>query len=375
MHQQPLQEIRHRESLVGTGGPGLYNRQNDFRGLYVTRRIAAFVVAASIAGAVVVPVARQTSVFPGTMWETATPESQGLASAPFDALDEQIRTDVYGNVDRLLVVRARPRRRRTRRYARDYRAISRGRTGPIGCGEGCTDPAAMHEFNYFHPELASVLPGPRRAHAAVGHQVDRRDRRSASRSAAARSPRSMGRSCRSSRTATSRASIARLRRATLADLLTMRSGIEWHEQDRPLDETNTTVQLERSQDWIQFTLEPADGRRSRHEVGVQQRRQPADVRHHPHRHRPLHRRLRERAPVPAARHRDFHWKKTPTGHPGHRRRPVPRRPRSREDRLPLPARRDVERPPHPAGRLGEETRRHDTRRRRRRAGTTAISGG
>ena len=51
----------------------------------------------------------------------------------------------------------------------------------------------------------------------------------------------------------------RLHRATLDDLLTMRSGIEWHEQDRPLDDTNTTVQLEKSQDWIAFTLsQPMD---------------------------------------------------------------------------------------------------------------------
>jgi CubicO group peptidase (beta-lactamase class C family) len=48
---------------------------------------------------------------------------------------------------------------------------------------------------------------------------------------------------------------SRLRRATLRDLLTMRSGIEWHEQDRPLGDTNTTIQLERSKDWIQFTLD------------------------------------------------------------------------------------------------------------------------
>jgi len=51
----------------------------------------------------------------------------------------------------------------------------------------------------------------------------------------------------------------RLHAATLEDLLTMRTGIEWHEQDRPLDETNTTHQLEHSQDWIQFTLDqPSD---------------------------------------------------------------------------------------------------------------------
>ena len=39
----------------------------------------------------------------------------------------------------------------------------------------------------------------------------------------------------------------------------MRTGIEWHEQDRPLNETNTTIQLERSDDWVQFTLDqPSD---------------------------------------------------------------------------------------------------------------------
>ena len=58
-------------------------------------------------------------------------------------------------------------------------------------------------------------------------------------------------------------------------MLTMRTGIEWHEQDRPLNDTNTTIQLERSADWIQFTLEPADGRRAADEVGLQQRRQHA----------------------------------------------------------------------------------------------------
>ena len=51
----------------------------------------------------------------------------------------------------------------------------------------------------------------------------------------------------------------RLKKATLADLLTMRTGIEWHENDRPLDDTNTTLQLEKSKDWIRFTLsQPSD---------------------------------------------------------------------------------------------------------------------
>ena len=33
----------------------------------------------------------------------------------------------------------------------------------------------------------------------------------------------------------------RLYQATLDDLLTMRTGIEWHEQDRGFDSTNTTM--------------------------------------------------------------------------------------------------------------------------------------
>jgi CubicO group peptidase (beta-lactamase class C family) len=52
---------------------------------------------------------------------------------------------------------------------------------------------------------------------------------------------------------------ARLAAATLEDLLTMRLGIEWHEQDRPIGPENTTLQLEFSDDWVEFTLaQPMD---------------------------------------------------------------------------------------------------------------------
>ena len=51
----------------------------------------------------------------------------------------------------------------------------------------------------------------------------------------------------------------RLKKATVRDLLTMRSGIEWHENDRPLAAGNTTFDLEYSRDWIGFTLgQPMD---------------------------------------------------------------------------------------------------------------------
>ena len=107
----------------------------------------------------------------------------------------------------------------------------------------------------------------------------------------------------------------RLRQATVADLLTMRTGIEWHESDRPLDETNTTLQLERSPDWIRFTLaQPMDaepGAKWVYNSGgsalmAEIIRSATGV------HADEYARRQLFAPLGIA---SFHWKKTPTGHP------------------------------------------------------------
>ena len=107
----------------------------------------------------------------------------------------------------------------------------------------------------------------------------------------------------------------RLRKATLADLLTMRSGIEWHETDRPLDSTNTTLQLEQSPDWIRFTLaQPLDsdpgtkwaynsgGSELMAEVIRSATKTPADD-------------YAKRYLFTPLGITSFHWKRTPTGHP------------------------------------------------------------
>jgi beta-lactamase family protein len=255
----------------------------------------------------------QTVVWPAEGWPSATPESQGLGSAPFAALDKEIRDGVYGNVDRILVVR-RGRVIVNQRHARDYKAISRGQVGPIGCGEGCTDASRMHEFNYFHPNWHPYYQG-RDVHTL----------QSVTKSIAATV---IG-------VAIGRGEVAavdrpflpyfkdkdlsrvdpRLHRATLADLLTMRSGIEWHEQDRPLNETNTTFQLEGSQDWIGFTLsQPMDadpGAKWAYNSGGSHLMSGIIK-------SATGRFIDEYAsdwlfkPIGI---RDFHWKKTPTGHP------------------------------------------------------------
>ena len=169
------------------------------------------------------------------------------------SLDRDIRANVYGNVDALYVMRE-GRVIADHRYARDYREISRGRTGPIGCGYGCTDPSWNHQFNYFHPDWHPYYQG-RGVHSlqsvtksiaatVIGIALQRGEIKALDvpfltffkdRDLSKVDP--------------------RLHRATLEDVLTMRTGIEWHEQDRPLDATNTTVQLEAAKDWIQFTLQ------------------------------------------------------------------------------------------------------------------------
>jgi hypothetical protein len=95
---------------------------------------------------------------PGTSWLAATPASQRLSTAALDAIDRDARSGVYGNFDRLVVIRS-GYMVVNRRYARDYHAISRGTSGPLGCGQGCTDAAKMHEYNYFHPNWHPYYQG------------------------------------------------------------------------------------------------------------------------------------------------------------------------------------------------------------------------
>lgn len=188
--------------------------------------------------------------WPTDAWTTASPESVDLNGASFAELDRDIGQGVYGNVDRMLVVRG-GRLVVDAKYDRDYREISRGASGPLGCGEGCTDPAAMHDFNYYHPDFHPFYQG-REVHSlqSVTKSI------AATVVGIALGGEGLARPFLGFFEDRNLVDVdPRLRRSTLLDLLTMRSGIEWHEQDRPFDETNTTLQLEGADDWIQFTLD------------------------------------------------------------------------------------------------------------------------
>ena len=257
--------------------------------------------------------AQPRQVWPTAGWTKASPQSQGISAARFAELDRDVESGVYGNIDRMLVVRG-GHLVIDERYARDYRAISRGQKGPLGCGEGCSDPAAMNEFNYLHPNWHPYYQG-RDIHTLqsvtksiaatiVGIALGQKKIASVEipflsffkdRNLAKVDP--------------------QLHKATLQDLLTMRSGIEWHESDRPLDETNTTVQLEKSPDWIAFTLaqpmDAAPGTKWSYNSGGSQLLSGI-IR------TATGRFIDDYATEMLFRPlgiREFHWKKTPTGHP------------------------------------------------------------
>ncbi len=210
-------------------------------------------------GSVATPALAQDAPWPTDGWATDTPEAQGLEGSVFTTLDSEIREGLYGYVDRMVVVRH-GRLVVDEQYDQDYQAISKGAQGALGCGaETCTDEAAAADpYNYYHPSTHPFYQG-RDVHSLqsitksvsatlIGVALHRGEINSLE------SPLLSFFGNYDLSTVDER-----LHQATLDDLLTMRSGIEWHEQDRPLDETNTTLQLERSDDWIQFTLnQPSD---------------------------------------------------------------------------------------------------------------------
>ena len=238
---------------------------------------------------------------------------QAQSPGPLDAIAKDAEAGIYGNVDALLVIKD-GRTVIDRAFTRDYKAISRGRVSDIGCGEGCADAAWMHEFNYLHPDFHPYYKG-RGVHTL--QSVTKSIAATVIGIAAARGdlgPAGLDRPIVDFFKGHTYPD-PRLSKATLRDLLTMRSGIEWHEQDRPLNDTNTTVQLEKSRDWMAFTLaQPMDsdpGTKWAYNSGGSALM--AGVIHAATgRHIDDYAREHLFAPLGI---RDFHWKKTPTGHP------------------------------------------------------------
>lgn len=199
----------------------------------------------------------QDPPWPTNGWASSNPTAEGLSERALGDLDRRIRNGDFGYIDRLVVTRH-GRLVLNERYDNDYREISRGRRSQIGCGFGCVDPSWDHQFNYLHPDWHPYHQG-RDVHTlqSVTKSV------SATLLAVAIQRGQVGGVDQLLVPFLEGYDVSRiesgLRAATLEDLLTMRTGIEWHETDRPMNDSNTTIQLERSPDWVQFTLnQPMD---------------------------------------------------------------------------------------------------------------------
>lgn len=242
----------------------------------------------------------EASVWPTDGWAVASPSEEGLNEAPLVELHEKVEAGGFGYVDRLLVVRN-GLVVFSERYDNDYRKISEGRA------------AAAHQYNYEHPDWHPYFMG-RDVHtlqsvtksitsALIGIAIERDEIDGTAVLVLDFFPDELG------------GADERLKRATLEDLLTMRLGMEWHETDRPIGPTNTTIQLEESEDWFRFTFdqpmqsEPGEvwvynSGASHLMSGIVKEATGKYVDEYAEEHlfRPLG-------------IREYHWKKTPTGHP------------------------------------------------------------
>ncbi|MGW8284073.1 MAG: serine hydrolase domain-containing protein, partial [Gemmatimonadota bacterium] len=201
-----------------------------------------FVLAASLGS---VAVSGAGSVARAQEWVRSSPETEGLDPAPLLALDSAVKSGTFGNVDRLVVIRN-GKLVLSESYPLDYRRISAGFD------------MRPHQFNYQHPDWHPYYMG-RDVHSL---QSVTKSVTSALIGIAIGSGEIPGVDVPVLQLLEDydvEVPDERLATATLEDLLTMRLGIEWHEQDRPIGPENTTIQLEFSDDWVEFTLsQPMD---------------------------------------------------------------------------------------------------------------------
>jgi hypothetical protein len=258
--------------------------------------------------------AQTPAVFPGREWARSTPEQQKMNARPLLDLVQKAREGVYGNVDEIAITRNGVLVV-SEKFNRDYATISRGRKTAIGCGvDACSAAEEADPFNYLHPKWHPYYQGQ-----AIHTLQSVTKSVSATVIGAAMAQGRIGALDSPLLSFLSDYDLAnvdaRLRKATLADLLTMRSGIEWHESDRPLNETNTTIQLEKSADWIRFTLaQPMDaepGEKWVYNSGGSALMAEI-VRKTTGQHIDAYARQHLFTPIGIT---SFHWKKTPTGHP------------------------------------------------------------
>lgn len=179
--------------------------------------------------------------WPDDEWPVSTPEAEGIDAAAVQALHQDIENGTYGLVDHFLLIRH-GRVVADHHYVHDYATIA------------ADYDTTNHQYNYDHPDwhpyyrdtelhtLQSVTKSV--TSAALGIAVDEGligNVDTAIMSAFEGYQQDF--------------SDERRKAVTLEDLLTMRSGIDWNEMISYNDEENSCIQMEASDEWIQFVLD------------------------------------------------------------------------------------------------------------------------
>lgn len=180
--------------------------------------------------------------WPGESWTVSTPEKEGIDPTAIEDLVADIRAGEYGLVDHFLLIRN-GRIVADHHFKHDYEKISSQH-----------DPK-NHQYDYDHPAWHPYYQGTKLhtlqsvtksiTSVAVGIAIDEGHIPEGVETPALSffddyKP---------------DLSDARKKSMTLEDMLTMRSGISWNEMVPYVDERNSCIQLEASDNWIQFVLD------------------------------------------------------------------------------------------------------------------------
>ncbi|MEL7123414.1 MAG: serine hydrolase [Bacteroidota bacterium] len=196
----------------------------------------------------------ESSLFPTEAWPKSDLESSQISVEGIDSINTKVEQGLYGYIDEVFITQ-RGEAVYYRKYDNDYKAISQDKEGYLGCGYNvCKDSSQLNEFNYYHPDWHPYYQG-RTVHTL----------QSVTKSVTATI---MGIAFKEQKIPSLDDKLINyfsdyklentdplLKEVTIKNLLSMQLGMEWHEMDRPIDSTNTTMQLELSEDWIQFTLD------------------------------------------------------------------------------------------------------------------------
>lgn len=180
--------------------------------------------------------------WPGDVWPVSSPEKEGVDPKAIEQLVADMRSGKFGLLDHFLLIRH-GRIVADHHFEHDYQEIAKDHDQ--------TD----HQYNYDHPSwhpyykntnlhtLQSVTKSI--TSIAVGIAIDEGDIPNGVETSAM----SFFQGYKFDASEKHRGNM------TLQDMLTMRSGIKWNEQISYEDERNSCIQLETSQNWIQFVLD------------------------------------------------------------------------------------------------------------------------